>query len=426
MQAVGGTLGIVSKGIGFFKRQPRDWKVTVARSSMARFVYQIVFPYQSVYTVALGATATQLGIVNSAGMGVAGLLSPLVGWLIDRIGIKTIYLVGIGFLIISYLTYGIASSWTVIIIAMAAYWLGETISGHGCATVCGNSLASEDRATGMTICETLAAGLLGIVGPILGAVLVTAFGGVNVGGIRPLFFVALAGTIITFLFLYYQLSNRVWVKPSEFQFNFFKDIAQVLSQGHHLKRWLVIVSVGSLPLGMVFPFSQVFAYEIKGADQYTLGFMVTGCALTSLLLGIPMGRLADKIGRKRVLYIALPLFWSSNILLIWAPGPGFLVAAGFLQGFFYICATVAGAMSFELVPADQMGRWIGLMRFCRLLLACVTAFIGGVIWDTFGPQYVFLTVMGLDVLIRLPLLIGMPETLKMHQFTKLQQADVES
>ena len=86
------TVSVVSKGIRFFKRQPRDWKVTVARSSLARFVYQMIFPYQSIYTVALGATATQLGIVNSAGMGVAGLLSPPVGWLIDRIGIKTVTL----------------------------------------------------------------------------------------------------------------------------------------------------------------------------------------------------------------------------------------------------------------------------------------------------------------------------------------------
>jgi ACDE family multidrug resistance protein len=408
---------LLPKGIGFLRRQPRDWKVTVVRSSLARFVYQMIFPYQSVYTVALGATATQLGVVNSVGMGVAGVLSPLVGWLIDRIGIKKIYLLGIGFLFISYLIYGVALSWTIILVAMAAFWLGETISGHSCATVCGNSLKSEDRATAMTLCETLAAGLLGIVGPLLGALLVAAFGGANVGGIRPLFFMALGGTLITFVLVYFQLSARRWNDQGAPRLGFFGDMAQVLRQGRHLKRWLVIVSVGSLPLGMVFPFSQVFAHQVKGADSYVLGFMVTGCALTSLLLGIPMGRLADRIGRKKVLYLTLPLFWASNLVLIWAPRPGFLIAAGVLQGFYYICATVAGAMSFELVPSEHMGRWIGLMRFCRFLLGSVTALIAGIIWDTLGPQYVFLTVTGLDVVIRLPLLIGMPETLGFRKET---------
>ena len=73
---------MLTKGVGFIRRQPRDWKITVGRSSLARFVYHMVLPYQSVYTMSLGATATQLGIVNSAGMGIAGLMSTFAGWVI--------------------------------------------------------------------------------------------------------------------------------------------------------------------------------------------------------------------------------------------------------------------------------------------------------------------------------------------------------
>jgi len=412
------TFGAISKGVVFLRRQQRDWKVTVARSSSAIFVYLMVFPYLSVYTIALGATATQLGIVNTVGMGIAGLVSPFTGWLIDRIGVKPIYLIGISLLVISYLTYGVAQSWPIIIIAMAAYWLGFTISGHGCATICGNSLANEDRATGMSLCETFAAGLLGMAGPMLGALLVTTFGGVNVSGIRPLFFVSLAVTIGTFLFILTQLSNRRWASPGETGPSFFKDLSQVFKQGHNLKRWLVIASISSLPMGMILPFTQPFAHEVKGADEFILGAMVTGMALIPLVLGIPLGRLADKVGRKKVLYLTIPLFWASNLLLIWAPGPGFLIAAGVLQGFIFVCAVITGAMTFELVPPEQMGRWMGIIRFCGLLLAAGAAYLAGAIWDNIGPQYVFLTVIGLDLLIRIPLLIGMPETLGLRMGTE--------
>jgi len=411
MQIAEKIFGAISKGAGFLRRQQRDWKVTVARTSLGRFVYQMIFPYQSIYTIALGATATQLGIVNSIGMGVAGFLSPLAGWLIDRTGVKIIYLVSIALLVISYLTYGVAQGWIIIIVAMVAYQLGNTTSIHGCAVICGNSLANEDRATGMAICETLAAGLLGIAGPMLGALLVTTFGGVNVSGIRPLFFVGLAVTIGTFLLILTQLSNRRWVSPDESSPGFFRDLFQVFKQGHHLKRWLVISCISWLPMGMVLPFSQVFAYEVKGADQYILGAMVTGMALTSLVLGIPMGRLADKIGRKKVLYLTAFLVWISSLLLIWAPAPGFLIAAGILLGFFHIGGPVTGAMSFELVPPEHMGRWLGIIRFFRMLFAAGAAYLAGVIWDNIGPQYVFLIAIGLDLLIRIPLLIGMPETL---------------
>jgi len=401
---------VLSKGSSFLRRQKHDWKVTVARSSLAKFFYQIVFPYQSVYTVALGASGTQLGIVNSIGMGIAGPLSLLSGWLIDRIGAKTIYLIGISLLVIAYLTYGIAQSWVIIIIAMIAYQVGDATSIHSCSTICGNSLANEDRATGMAFCETLTAGLLGMAGPMLGAVLVTSFGGINVNGIRPLFFISLAGTIVTFLLILTQLSNHRWGELHESKPRFIDDLAQVLKQGHNLKRWIVINSMASLPFGMILPFSQVFAYEVKGADQYILGAMITGMALTSLVLGIPMGRLADKIGRKNVIYLTTVLVCASSLLLIWAPAPGFLVAAGILQGFFFISGPIRGAMSVELVPAEQMGRWLGILRFFRMLLTAGAAFLAGVLWDKVGPQYVFLVAIALDLFITIPILIGMPET----------------
>jgi MFS family permease len=402
-----------ASGVAFLNRQQRDWKVTMGRACLERFTYQIVFPYISIYIVALGATGTQLGIVNSIGMGVAGLLSLLTGWVIDGIGVKKIYLLGISLLVISYLTYALAWSWVVIIIAMIAYWLGFNMSGHSCSVVCGNSLANEDRATGMSFCETLAAGLLGIIGPLLGAFLVGRFGGVNVNGIRPLFFISLAGAVISFLLVYTQLSNRKWGYQNEEANKFIAGLLELFKHGRALKRMLVITSLTYLPMGMVLPFSQVFAHEVKGADQYILGAMVAGFALSPLLAGIPLGRLADRIGRKKVLYLAAPLFWASNIMLIWAPNHIFLVVAGVLQGFIFINMVLAGAMAFELVPAEYMGRWVGFIRFFRMLLAAGSAFLAGFIWDRLGPQYVFLLVIGLDVFVRIPLLIGMPETLKL-------------
>jgi MFS family permease len=411
MRAGQATLGAISKGLAFLNRQQRDWKVTAARSSMHRFFYQMVLPYLSIYTMALGATGTQLGIVNSIGMGAAAMLSPFTGWLIDRIGTKRIYLAGIGLLAISFLTYSVAQSWPIIIVAMLAYWVGFTTTMHSCAVICANALAKEDRVTAMSCCETLAVGLMGMAGPMLGALLVTRFGGINVSSIRPLFFISLVGTIATFFLVSTQLYNRSWGGIVGSGSSLLRDLSQVFRQGQSLKRFLVIHSITFLPQGMVIPFTQVFAREMKGADQFILGAMVAGFALTPFLLGIPLGRLADTIGRKKVLYLMAPLFWASNLILIWAPSPMFLVAAGVLQGFININLVVTGAMNFELVPAEQMGRWVGISRFFRMLLAAVTALLAGAIWDNIGPQYLFLIVVGLDIFIRIPLLMGMPETL---------------
>lgn len=411
MQVTQTIAGAVSKGIGFFKRQPRDWRVTMIRASTFRFFYQMELPYRSVYIRALGATGTQFGLINSVGMGISGVVSVFTGWAIDRVGVKSIYLIGIVLTAVSYLIFGAAQNWTIIILAMLVFWLGFSTSQHGCSVTCGTTLASEDRATAMSVCETSAAGILGLVGPMLGALLVTTFGGVNVSGIRPLFFFALVGAVATFLLILTQLSNRKWGNADESNNNLFQDLSQLFKQGRYLKRFLVISSISTLPVGMVLPYIQIFANEIKGADQYILGAMVSGMALTPLVLGVPMGRLADKIGRKKVLYLTMPVVWASYLMLIWAPNPSFLVASGVLHGFFHIAMVITGAMTYELVPPEQMGRWMGAIRLFRTTIGAGTIYLAGVIWDNIGPQYVFWAVIGLDIFIRIPLLLGMPETL---------------
>ena len=408
----------VKKAISFVKRQQRDWKITVVRSNMSMSLHKMILPYLSIYVMALGASATQLGIVNSVGMAIAGLLGPIMGTLTDRVGVKTIYLIAIFLLAISYLTYGLAQSWPIIIVAMAAYWVGNSTGNQNCAVICANSLENKERATAMAVCETFNMGLLGMLAPMLGALLVTAFGGLNgndaanVNSIRPLFFVGLGVTIATFLLILTQLSNRKWKMPSVTGPNFFKGLSQIFREGHNLKRWLVISSITSLPMGMVMPFRYVFANEIKGADQVILGAMATAAALVPLILGIFAGRLVDKIGRKNVIYLSMPFIWASNLLLIFAPNTAFLIAAGALQGFLMIGGLPVRAMTRELVPPEQMGRWLGIQVFCNMLFSAGSVYLAGIIWDNIGPEYVFLTIIAIDIIIRIPLLIGMPETLR--------------
>ena len=217
-------------------------------------------------------------------------------------------------------------------------------------------------------------------------------------------------TVGTFVFILTQLSGQRWGARGTGR-AVFRDLGEVLSEGRYLKRWLAIAAIGQLPVGMVFAFSSVYAHEIKGADAVVLGGMAAAAAVGSIALAVPLGRIADRVGRKRVLYLTIPLFSLSCLVLIWAPGPVALLAAGELQSFYYIGGPIAAAMERELVPAAHMGRWIGIARVVKMLVSATLVLVAGAIWDRVGPQYVFLTFVAIDLGIRLPLLVSMPETL---------------
>lgn len=66
----------------------------------------------------------------------------------------------------------------------------------------------------------------------------------------------------------------------------------------------------------------------------------------------------------------------------------------------------------EIVPAEQMGRWIGMNQLVKSFFGAGMDLLGGLIWDKLGPQYVFFIYVGIDLLFRVPLLVSLPETLR--------------
>lgn len=140
--------------------------------------------------------------------------------------------------------------------------------------------------------------------------------------------------------------------------------------------------------------------------------MATATVVARLVSGIPLGRLADRVGRKKVIYLLTPLWYASNLLLAFSAGPATLILYAILQAFYTISTGIMGTMMMELVPTEQQGRWHGIMGLFAGLLTIPAPLIGGLVWREMGPIYVFLIPIAIDLALRVPLFATLPETLR--------------
>lgn len=136
--------------------------------------------------------------------------------------------------------------------------------------------------------------------------------------------------------------------------------AVVFKHGPDVLRLVLAVGFMELPWTMAQLFMPLYARDFKGADEFVLGGISTAAALVPMLISIPVGRLADRYGRKKLLFAVAPFHFLANLCLVLAPAKGmtgtlFLLLHGLLFGFNSISMGLASSMTAEIVPKDQMG-----------------------------------------------------------------------
>lgn len=402
----------------FWKAQQKPWRITVIRTSLERLGYKMILPYLSLFITLLGASKTQLGLITSLGLIATAFMGPFLGQLIDRNGPKKVYMFGILVLIGGYMAFSSAKVWQIAALGMFLHQLGAGIGGASCASICGNCLASCDRAKGMLVCESLAAGLLGIIGPMISGWLLVNVMGVtgtptDPATIRPLFFITLCITTLSLLVVIFKLDDIKWGGASKEKRNVLKDGLAILKADKNCVKWLFCSGVSAMPTAMVIPYIQLFAAEYKAANAESLAAITAATALTSVLCGYVLGILSDRYGRKKILLPTVVLYIVGLVVLMIAPvgksAP--LLFVGLMAGFQEISVTLAGSVQNELVPRSVMGRWQGVVRFFSSLWSAALAAVAGFIYETLGGQWVFIIYIACEIVIRIPLLISLPETL---------------
>jgi MFS family permease len=388
---MGNSEGLLSKGIHFLTKQEKAFNVNMIRRSVENFANLLVQQYQSIFLIALGANSIQVGLVNSlAGVGTT-ITSLPAGWAIDRYGLKRTFYVGTIFMAIGSLLFGLATNWWFTIPALFIFTIAIKVNQTSCPVVCGSSLINEDRAVGMQLCDSLAS-ISGILAPIVGAAVISLSGGMNAAGIRPLFYIEFAVIVFEFLLVARFFNNPKSRLSPRVGLGIRDGIRQVLNKGVAVKRFLLYQSIQMVPFYLNAIYIPLYAAQVKGADPFTIGGMATASLLVPLLLSIPVGRLADRFGRKKIVFLCMPLYALSLVLLAIAPvgGSFILLLAGVFQGFYTLGIVTGNAMRAELVPINLLGSWSGLLGLFGGVVGIIVPTSAGLLWNYISPTSVLL------------------------------------
>jgi len=241
----------VDQVLRFVRRQKHNYHVGVARSSANSFLAGLTSQYSAIYAVGLGADAVQVGSLSSVGSAISTLISIPVGWLVDRQGVRLFFLLAIVLSAGGTLLYALARDWRVLIVAAILASMSARLSGTSSSVICADSVQNRDRMTAQNLCGTLSA-VVSMISPLVAASLVTAFGGMNAEGIRPLYYLQLVGYGLVLLFVAAKLREPRPRQPGEKKgsLGFLADFRQLFAGRPVLRRWIVISALTSLPMPM--------------------------------------------------------------------------------------------------------------------------------------------------------------------------------
>jgi len=160
-------------------------------------------------------------------------------------------------------------------------------------------------------------------------------------------------------------------------------------------RWLVVGTVcvgaflGQLDAsiaGLVLPtLQQVFAAPIDSVEWVSIAYLLTLAALV-----VPLGRLADLLGRKMLYSWGFVVFIAGSALGGVAPTLAWLITFRVVQA---VGAAMLQANSVAIitaaVPRRALGRAIGVQGAAQAVGLSIGPSVGGLLIDTLGWQWVF-------------------------------------
>jgi MFS family permease len=389
-------------------------RVLVVCRLLWSFSTSIVYPYFSLYILALGGTPTQVGLINSLGIIAGMFLYPVGGYVADKMGrVKLVGFTTYAYAI-SHIPFIFAKDWRTLAVgqffsqlflfyspamnALQADSLPPGVRGRGFATIM--AIPSSIR----------------IIAPYIGGWLITAYGGDDaalIQAIRLCWGVAfLTGLLVATIRLKYlketipedEITEKLTLRdlPRIVKESYRSIFESIRWMDSPLRSIVIIEMVSALFVAMSAPFWVVYAKQVVSLSVYQWGVVLPIAGLLGIILAFPLGSLVDRWGPRRMILVAMAMAPPAIFL--------YLYSGGFYGVLAILCVmTIINGMMMpafstliaNIIPRSRRGRLYSLLGergvmfsfgnfwgggFLLFPAAALGSYIGGHVYEL-NPSY---------------------------------------
>lgn len=328
-------------------------------------------------TLSLGLNLLQFGLLDGLSFGVTALVRLAGGNLADRWQRRKL-VAGLG--------YGLSALCRLALLAAggSVTALGAVIAadrtGKGLRTAPRDALISlsvPPDGLGQAFGVHRAMDTFGaLLGPLVAFAVLTGTGGAYDAVFVVSFCVAVLGVLLLVMYVRDPRPPLPGPRPATSP----RAVAALLREAAFRRVCVVAALLGLVTLSDAFVYLLLQKRGGFGAEYFPL--LPLGTAAAYLLLAVPVGRLADRLGR-------VPVFLAGHVALIAAYlvliGPGWLVAVLVLQGAFYAATDgVLMAVAGPMLPAHLRTSGLALLQTGQAGARLLSSILFGAVWTVWG------------------------------------------
>ena len=332
------------------------------------------------YLEALGATTPIIGLFGTVEDFLDAVYQYPGGFIADHLGRRRAFLIFITLASLGYVVYLLSPSWPFVFIALALAMAWQSMASPAIFAIIGDALPRERRAMGFTL-QSILKRVPIVIAPVIGGVLITSLGlikGIHIGLLITLGLAALTLLLV----LRITIPNKS-AQPA--------NIRGVWQSFHAvLKRLLLSDIIIRTCEGMTGVLVILYVTNVHGVSIAWYGILISIQMTTSILVYLPAGKIADRIGRKPFVITTFLSFALFPIAIILASSFALLVIAFVVGGLREIGEPSRKAMIVDFAQDNIRARSVGLYYLVRSLSITPAALLGGLLWKL-DPQLPFIT-----------------------------------